>query len=60
MGDKITIEISTVNSAFQNGNKSYEIARILKKMIFDLENYDNLRDSYNDLNGNKVVKVTMK
>jgi hypothetical protein len=60
MGDKIIIEISTVNAAFQNGNKSFEIARILKKMIFDLENYDSLRDSYNDLNGNKVVKVTTK
>ena len=58
--EKVTIEIQTVNSAFQDGNMSNELIRILNKMIVDLENYDNFRDSYNDLNGNKVVKVTVE
>ena len=58
--EKVTIEIQTVNSAFQDGNMSNELVRILKKMIVDLENYDTFRDSYNDLNGNKVAKVTVE
>ena len=58
--EKVTIEIQTVNSAFQDGNMSNELVRILNKMIVDLENYDTFRDSYNDLNGNKVVKVTVE
>ena len=58
--EKVTIEIQTVNSAFQDGNMSNELIRILNKMIVDLENYGTFRDSYNDLNGNKVVKVIVE
>jgi hypothetical protein len=29
-------------------------------MIFDLKNYDTFRDSYMDLNGNKVCSVTVE
>lgn len=58
--EKVTIEIKTVNSAFQNGNCSNELVRILEKMVFDLKNYDTFRDNYMDLNGNKVCSVTVE
>jgi hypothetical protein len=58
--EKVIIKIETVNSAFQNGNCSNELIRILEKMIFDLKNYDTFRDSYMDLNGNKVCSVTVE
>jgi len=53
----VRIEIRTENSAFQDGNKSLEVARILKNLAKRLENDPDLVDceiTLTDINGNKV------
>jgi DNA-directed RNA polymerase specialized sigma54-like protein len=57
---KITITIKTENAAFQDGNLSHELARILQKIVSDLENNGFFQQSYNDINGNKVCEVKAK
>lgn len=53
--EKIIIEIDTVNSAFE-GCEQNEVARILRKLADDLENYNEPK-TLSDINGNKVGKV---
>jgi hypothetical protein len=55
--EKLTITISTENAAFQDGDLPFELARIFKKMVDDLENYGALRKFYYDINGNKAATV---
>ena len=57
---EIEITIRTENAAFQDDNLSFELARILKRMLFDLEECGFFRQSYNDINGNKVCEVKIK
>ena len=53
---KITIEITTDNQAFEDGNYSYEVARILKNAAKRIETRDELEISFKllDSNGNVV------
>jgi hypothetical protein len=52
----LKITIKTGNSAFEGGNKSYELARILRKLAEKVENgiYD---CKIMDVNGNTVGKM---
>jgi hypothetical protein len=62
MTEKITISIETGNAAFE-GDSGYEVARILRKLADEFENYGRSQFSgLYDHNGNKVgiVKVTGK
>jgi hypothetical protein len=57
----ITITIKTGNAAFQDGNKNYELARILKEVVKKLENGYDPEDIYiMDINGNNVGKMEEK
>jgi hypothetical protein len=65
MSEKVTIEIETGNAAFDEGDSGYEVARILRKLANEFENYDPATLGGRilfDYNGNKVggVKVTGK
>jgi hypothetical protein len=54
---KITITIENLeNSAFQEGNLNFEIARILKKLAAKIEN-GNIPEKILDINGNKVGNI---
>jgi hypothetical protein len=58
MAEKITIEIETGNAAFDEGNSGYEVARILRKLADEFENYGRAQFSgLYDYNGNKVGGV---
>lgn len=49
----VKIEFKTGNSAFSDGNMELEIARILKKIAYQIESgYDN--DKIRDFNGNTI------
>ena len=58
--EKVTITIKTENAAFCDENLPFELARILKDMVDDLENAGCFCRSYNDINGNKVCEVKTK
>ncbi|USN14348.1 hypothetical protein KABACHOK_05350 [Brevundimonas phage vB_BpoS-Kabachok] len=47
------LEIETGNAAFDDGDKAYEIARILRALADRVENGDEA-GSVRDVNGNKV------
>jgi type II secretory pathway component PulF len=54
----ITITIKTGNAAFQDDNKNYELARILKEVVKKLENGYSLEDiNIMDINGNCVGNI---
>ena len=55
---KVVIEIETENAAFQDGNFSYQVQKILKRISNDLANED-VQKNYMDINGNKVCTVSM-
>lgn len=52
----VEIMIQTENSAFQDGNRQFELARILRKLADDIENGNKVK-SLMDINGNKVGEV---
>jgi len=52
----ININIQTDNAAFDEGNRGYEIARILRKLADRFEQEEN-PTSARDINGNKVVSI---
>lgn len=55
----ITIKIKTENAAFENDNKTLEIARILRELAARFESGTNgYAQSILDYNGNKVGTVT--
>ncbi len=51
------ITINTDTSAFQNGNKGFEIARILRFIAKQVEENSNYEVQLRDINGNIVGKV---
>ena len=52
----VKIVIETENSAFQYGNKQFEVCRILKRLISDIESGLDVK-SLLDINGNVVGSV---
>ena len=50
----VEIEIKTGNAAFQNGNRGYEIARILRELADKVEGGAFGKVVLMDINGNKV------
>lgn len=60
---KVTIEVSTENHAFKNGNFAYELERILKKIVQDMNDMkhgSHIWGTYCDSNGNSCCKVTIE
>ena len=53
----ITITIKTDNAAFEDGNRTDEIARILREIADDISSGHT--PVVNDLNGNKVGSVML-
>jgi hypothetical protein len=54
----ITITIKTENAAFQDGNRTAEVARILHKMAVELSTADRFQFAkVYDINGNSVGTV---
>lgn len=54
---KITIELTTDNAAFADGNAGREVSRILRKLATKVEDWDGETDfsaRLLDFNGNKV------
>jgi hypothetical protein len=54
---KIVVEIETENAAFQDGNFDYEVTRILKNIVNDIEERGTSWSNYCDTNGNVVCRV---
>jgi hypothetical protein len=48
------LRIGTGNAAFEDGNKNYEIARILRVIATDLELHNAPKAIVRDMNGNAV------
>jgi hypothetical protein len=57
MSKDVRITIDTGNAAFDDGNREYEVARILREAADRIEN--GAEDfTLRDINGNKVGSVT--
>ena len=53
MAHCITIKIETDNAAFDGADRRYEVARILRKVAYDIDRGDT-PDALHDINGNRV------
>ena len=54
----ITIIIKTDNAAFDDPEYGHEVARILDLMARDYKMYGQAKTQYNDVNGNRVVRLS--
>lgn len=52
----LTIKINIENSAFQESNGNYEVARILRRLADNIEGFT-IPSTLRDINGNKVGTV---
>ena len=52
----IKITIKTDNQAFEDENYAEEVSRILNRIAKDFVT-NGVKESYNDINGNKVAQV---
>ena len=54
-----SLKLKTDNAAFSDGNKSYEISRILREIADKIED-GNTEGSIRDINGNRIGEFKIR